>query len=110
MRISILLFITYLFHYFLTYFSFPLHSLHFFFFSFLSFSHFSPSFLSLSIGGTSDVSMIIENLSGGILGIASTHRGYIVALCGNKNSNIGMIRTRLIAISNYFVRVFDQIK
>lgn len=54
--------------------------------------------------------MIIENLSGGILGIASTHRGYIVALCGNKNSNIGMIRTRLIAISNYFVRVFDQIK
>ena len=54
--------------------------------------------------------MIIENLSGGILGIASTHRGYIVALCGNNTATIGMIRTRLIALSNYFIRVFDQIK
>lgn len=54
--------------------------------------------------------MIIENLSGGILGIASTQRGYIVALCGNKNTSIGMIRTRLTELSKYFIRVFDQIK
>jgi hypothetical protein len=54
--------------------------------------------------------MVIEKLSDGLLGVVTTNRGYIIALCGNKEATLGMIRSRLLAISNYFLRVFDQLK
>jgi predicted regulator of Ras-like GTPase activity (Roadblock/LC7/MglB family) len=67
-------------------------------------------FLYYILLGASDVNMVIEKLSEGLLGVATTNRGYVIALCGNREATVGMIRSRLLAMANYFSRVFDQLK
>ena len=54
--------------------------------------------------------MILQKMDDGVVGIATAHGGYIVAICGGKDAHIGMVRKRLDAICSYFSRVFDQLK
>jgi energy-converting hydrogenase Eha subunit C len=62
------------------------------------------------VTGGSEVSVILQKLEQGVVGIATAHGGYIVAIVGGKDAQIGMIRSRLDAICSYFSRVFDQLK
>jgi hypothetical protein len=63
-----------------------------------------------NIGGGADVETFIEKLEHGIVGISTTQRGYIIALYGNEDAAIGMLRGRLEAVCSYFTRVFDKLK
>ena len=63
-----------------------------------------------NLGGSADVDTFIEKLEDGIIGISSTQRGYIIALYGNDDAAIGMLRGRLEAVCSYFTRVFDKLK
>ena len=62
------------------------------------------------VTGGADVETFIEKLDNGIIGISSTQRGYIIALYGNDECAIGMLRGRLEAVCSYFTRVFDKLK
>jgi len=60
---------------------------------------------NLSLSNT-DVTSYISKLKEGCIGITMTGRGHIVVAYG---ANIGMLRGRLEALSNYFARVFENI-
>lgn len=59
--------------------------------------------------GNPDVSFHVLKLEKGCLAITTAGKGYLLAAYG-KNVGLGLLRGRLLALSQYFARVFEQLK
>ena len=60
--------------------------------------------------GNADIGIHLIKLEHGIVGITTAGRGYLVALYGNDEASLGLLRGRLDSLSAYFCSVFEQLK
>jgi hypothetical protein len=58
--------------------------------------------------GAGDVFLHIVKLENGYLGICSAGDGYLLAAFG-KDLLVGLLKSRLLSLSKYFAKVFEQI-
>lgn len=63
----------------------------------------------MSLGGGSTVSFHLIKLEQGYVGITSAGKGYLIAAYGTKIT-VGLLRSRLQLLGQYFSSVFEQIK
>mmetsp|Transcript_35095 Transcript_35095/g.60417 ORF Transcript_35095/g.60417 Transcript_35095/m.60417 type:complete len:99 (+) Transcript_35095:1-297(+) len=59
--------------------------------------------------GAPDMTLHIIKLDRGYLGISSAGNGYLLAAFG-KDLSVGLLKSRLTSLSQYFGKVFEQVK